>query len=367
MKHLSMTLALMLTLSIGSTNAQLLTESWAMGVGLTYPRYYGVNVTAINSNYGGYFLLQRNFSERIGMRFKGSFSHMEGQWTDGSANLITEETELMTTNIDMLYYPAPCAPVSPYLFFGGGANYRKLVNFQTTTLDPSAYGTQLGLGVGAQYSINTNWSFVTEFGYHVTNNSQLDGSVSPAELNGRDSYMVLSAGINFIFGKGDESTICEDQDNYVVPARKDMTDYKRIEQLIIKHIPQVISTDVVVERYIMQFEDDILVLVGVNFAFDKAELLPESYPVLDKSVVLLKETPGAKFEVEGYTDYIGTKAYNMELSIQRAQVVKDYLVSKGIHQDRLTTVGYGKLHPIGDNETESGRAMNRRIVFKIIK
>ncbi|PIS27571.1 MAG: hypothetical protein COT43_09835 [Candidatus Marinimicrobia bacterium CG08_land_8_20_14_0_20_45_22] len=57
----------------------------------------------------------------------------------------------------------------------------------------------------------------------------------------------------------------------------------------------------------------------------------------------------------------------MELSIQRAQTVKAYLVSQGIEQDRLTTVGYGKNRPVGDNETEDGRAMNRRIVFKMIR
>ena len=367
MKKLSSVLALMLIIGIGSSQAQLVTESWAVGLGLTYPRYYSVNVTALNSDFGAYLSLQRNFSERVGMRLKGSYSHLEGQWTDPSATLITESTDLMAGSLDMIFYPVPCAPVSPYLFAGGGINYQTLANPQTVSSSESQLGNQLGIGAGAEYRMNSNWNFVTEVGYQVTNNSNLDGAVSPTEMNKHDSYVVLSAGINFLFGKGEVSTICAPSRIAMVPMGKDLTDYKRIEALIVKHIPKVISTDVVVDRYILQFKDDLLVLVGVNFAFDKAALLPESYPVLDKSVILLKETPGAKFEIEGYTDYLGTKAYNMELSIQRAQTVKDYLVSKGIEQNRLTTVGFGKNHPVGDNETEAGRAMNRRIVFKIIK
>ncbi|MBI2417164.1 MAG: OmpA family protein [Ignavibacteriales bacterium] len=71
--------------------------------------------------------------------------------------------------------------------------------------------------------------------------------------------------------------------------------------------------------------------------------------------------------MEGYTDYIGTDAYNQELSVQRAEVVKAYMVSKGIADARLSTVGYGRGNPVGNNETEEGRTMNRRIVFRILK
>ncbi|MCX6168128.1 MAG: OmpA family protein, partial [Ignavibacteriales bacterium] len=62
-----------------------------------------------------------------------------------------------------------------------------------------------------------------------------------------------------------------------------------------------------------------------------------------------------------------TQEYNQKLSEERAQTVKNYLVSKGIAENRLTTIGFGKSNPIADNKTEEGRAMNRRIVFRIIK
>jgi outer membrane protein OmpA-like peptidoglycan-associated protein len=148
---------------------------------------------------------------------------------------------------------------------------------------------------------------------------------------------------------------------------KDMTDYNRIENMIKQHIPKEVIKEVIVDKYIYAISEDRLVLVGVNFAFDKSDLLPESYTVLDKAVKLLNDKPNVNVEIEGYTDYIGTAEYNQTLSVERAQTVKDYLVFKGIAERRLSTIGYGKGNPVADNETEEGRAMNRRIVFRILK
>jgi OmpA-OmpF porin, OOP family len=368
MKNYLITLALILTVGIGVSQAQTVTESWAGGLGLSYPRFYSVNITSLNSDFGVYLSLQRNFSEHVGLRLKGAYSYLQGQWNDASLNLINEKTDLTTGDIDLLYYLVPCAPVSPYLVAGVGCNYKGITNGQTKYPDNNKFGSQLNVGAGAGIKINPQWSIVTEFGYHITNNSELEGTIAPTELNGHDSYLVLSAGVNFFFGKGEPSKQCEPCPcQGIAPEKKDMTDYNRIEDMIVKHIPKEVVKEVTVDRYIMAISNDRLVLVGVNFAFDKSDLLPESYPVLDKSVKLLNDKPDVKFEVEGYTDYVGTDAYNQELSVERAQKVKAYLVSKGIAQNRLTTVGFGKNNPIESNNTEEGRAMNRRIVFKIVK
>jgi outer membrane protein OmpA-like peptidoglycan-associated protein len=299
---------------------------------------------------------------------KGGISYLKGQWNDASLNLIKEKTYLTTGDLDLLYYLVPCAPVSPFLFAGVGINYKGIINGQTNYPDNNKFGSQLNVGAGADIKINPQWSAGAEFGYHVTNNSELDGAIVPTELNGHDSYLVLSAGVNFLFCKGQPSKQCDPCPCQGITAdKKDMTDYTRIEDMIVKHIPKEVTKEVAVDRYIMAISNDRLVLVGVNFAFDKSDLLPESYPVLDKSVKLLNDKPDLKFEIEGYTDYVGTDAYNQELSVERAQKVKAYLVSKGIAQNRLTCVGFGKNNPIESNSTEEGRAMNRRIVFKMVK
>lgn len=105
----------------------------------------------------------------------------------------------------------------------------------------------------------------------------------------------------------------------------------------------------------------------VYFDFDKATLQPRSYGVLDDVAQVIKTHPELKqVRVEGYTDSIGSDAYNLKLSNARATTVVRYLVSKGVEADRLSSKGYGESNPIASNETEEGRAKNRRTEFTIL-
>ncbi len=108
-----------------------------------------------------------------------------------------------------------------------------------------------------------------------------------------------------------------------------------------------------------------IILEGVNFAFDSAELTQASYAVLDRQAVTLEANPDLEIEVAGHTCSIGTEAYNQQLSERRAQSVVKYLVSKGISPDQLHMVGYGELHPKFSNDTKEGRSKNRRVELKI--
>ncbi len=108
------------------------------------------------------------------------------------------------------------------------------------------------------------------------------------------------------------------------------------------------------------------VIRNVEYAFDKYHLKKRYYPQLDKVVEVLKKNPSLKIEIQGYTDNIGTPAYNQALSEKRAQSVKNYLVKKGIAQDRLYTVGYGATRPIVPNDTPGARAENRRVELQPI-
>lgn len=102
-------------------------------------------------------------------------------------------------------------------------------------------------------------------------------------------------------------------------------------------------------------------LRGVNFAFDKSDLTPESIAILDQAVEVLNRYPNLKVEVAGHTDAIGTDQYNQGLSERRAKVVYNYLTGKGIAADRLAGPnGYGEGKPIDTNDTAEGRARNRR-------
>jgi outer membrane protein OmpA-like peptidoglycan-associated protein len=110
-----------------------------------------------------------------------------------------------------------------------------------------------------------------------------------------------------------------------------------------------------------------IVLRGVHFEFDKATLLVDSYPILERVYKFLKENPDLKVEIGGHTDWIASEEYNLELSFKRANAVRNYLIMHGIDPDRLTVKGYGESQPIADNTTEEGRALNRRIELKILE
>jgi len=106
---------------------------------------------------------------------------------------------------------------------------------------------------------------------------------------------------------------------------------------------------------------------NVFFDVDKADLQPESKIELDRLVDLIKQFPNAKIEIAGHTDDQASNAYNLQLSQRRAQAVVDYLVSVGIDRKKLVPKGYGESKPIAGNDTEEGRAMNRRVEFRFLK
>jgi OOP family OmpA-OmpF porin len=108
-----------------------------------------------------------------------------------------------------------------------------------------------------------------------------------------------------------------------------------------------------------------IVLRGINFDFDKANIKPEFTPVLDEGVDILKANPDVKIAVGGHTDAVGEEAYNQKLSERRAQSVLDYFAGKGIDKNRMKAVGYGETKPIADNKTKEGRALNRRVELQV--
>lgn len=109
------------------------------------------------------------------------------------------------------------------------------------------------------------------------------------------------------------------------------------------------------------FDDTRAELTGVTFKVGSAELVPSSLKTLDAAIAGLKRNPKAKVEVQGHTSSEGGDDYNQQLSEDRANAVRDYMIRRGIAEARLTARGYGSSVPKADNDTESGRKQNRRI------
>ena len=103
----------------------------------------------------------------------------------------------------------------------------------------------------------------------------------------------------------------------------------------------------------------------ILFGFDQADLSTEAKSNLDQLVKVLNEYPDTDIELQGHTDSRGSEAYNQTLSERRAGAVSSYLASRGINNTRLSTKGFGETMPKYDNDSEEGRAQNRRVEFLI--
>jgi len=114
------------------------------------------------------------------------------------------------------------------------------------------------------------------------------------------------------------------------------------------------------------YDDDRFDLKGVTFATGKSELLPASFKILESTVKGLQKYDTVRVEISGHTDNVGGLEYNDKLSQARADAVRNYMIKKGIAENRITAVGYGYSRPRASNNTESGKAQNRRIEIGII-
>ncbi|NLY04363.1 MAG: OmpA family protein [Campylobacter sp.] len=103
---------------------------------------------------------------------------------------------------------------------------------------------------------------------------------------------------------------------------------------------------------------------SLQFAFDSANIRPESRDTVKQISDFVADKPGYSIKLEGHTDSVGDANYNQKLSEKRAAAVKDVLVDFGISADRITTEGYGETQPIATNDTKEGRAQNRRVEAK---
>jgi outer membrane protein OmpA-like peptidoglycan-associated protein len=108
-------------------------------------------------------------------------------------------------------------------------------------------------------------------------------------------------------------------------------------------------------------------LNNVFFDVGKSEVLPESFPDLDRFVSMMESMPGLVVMIAGHTDDIGDDATNLNLSLQRARAVREYAVQRGIDPSRITAEGFGESKPIAPNTSAENRQLNRRVEFTILR
>ena len=234
--------------------------------------------------------------------------------------------------------------------------------FQYFALNADAYiDDLLTFGLGIHGKINNQWSLIGEiYGETVARNAFKSLRQTPIIGRGGAKFTPklkgAARGLNFTLAAGGGFTKGVGNPDFQVLGG---IGYRRPH---IVELEEPGAADVEA-----RLEEKIIITQKIHFEFNRSNIRPISYPILNDVVELLKRNPQiAQVRVEGHTDWVGGDAYNKILSQRRAQSVVNYLVQHGVERSRLVPVGYGESRPIADNNTTEGRAKNRRTEFTVI-
>lgn len=374
MKKLVSLILFFVVLTITETNSQPYKDSWGLGFGITSPRLMG-DLPAENVDFGGHLNVTREFNEFDFMRFRVNYLMFTG-----NANY---KNNTIAFGFDYARKLVYCGDFNLYMGIGGSMLY--FTPEKALSGDNKARFGEVAAHIiaGGYYSIDEEWVFKTELNDVTVSTDRLDGvqAIGSGGLfgGGIDSYITLDFGLVYFFDRGEKSEIVCDMYEGIKTIKTETEakiDYDKIEAIIQKYAskPAVVDYDKI-ESIVKKNAGEVTVkkstenwvLVGINFDFNSSNLRPESYSILSNAAQVLLMNPEIRVEIQGHTDNIGSADANKKLSQQRAEMVKKFLISKGVSASRLSTVGYGSANPIADNKTADGRMFNRRIEFRVIK
>ena len=329
-------------------------------------------------------------------------------------------TETFLIDLRLLFSPFSLENLHPYVYAGLGAS-------KDLNLNGSDYLGMFPVGLGLQARVSRGVLLTAEGGYTLSASDQFDKHLrSNNDLNSitngkNDGFYGFTIGLAFTIGKNKEDVEAEalrlkQQADADAEARrvKEATDAeaRRIKEATDAEARRVKeatdaearrikdSTNAVADaarvkvmtdaearrakeladaealRLAQQKSNDTVfvlikgktvVLRGVNFEFNKATLTEDSEIILRRAYNAMVANPEVAVVITGHTDNVGSQKYNQVLSLKRAQSVKKWLVEHGIASNRMRTVGRGLNEPVASNETDAGRAENRRIEFYVEK
>lgn len=307
-----------------------------------------------------------------------------GQLGVGYTNLSAPAVYSAKTGIAdlrLLFSPFSLPNLYPYLY--GGFGVSKALKSSSTDYLP-----MVPFGAGIQTRISSGVLLSINGGYTLSLSDKLDGRVrTNTDLNAltnkkQDGFYGFSIGAAFTLGRSYEVDELRKKELAEAEARrvkqqadaaaeaqrvKESTDAeaRRVKELAdaeARRLADQRSRDTTI---IILEKGKKVVLKGVNFEFNKATLTNESETILTMAYNALVANPDVQVEISGHTDDVGSQQYNQELSLKRAQAVKNWLVQQGIASNRMKAVGKGENEPVASNATDAGRAENRRIEFYV--
>jgi OOP family OmpA-OmpF porin len=334
------------------------------------------------NGYGAASIFGFSVADGLNLEFSG-FGNVVSRSSDSGNDA------LIGGGIDLLALK-PYGDFKPFLLGGAGVDYERL----GTAKQHDTYAPFIDAGVGVIDQLTQHLGLRLEArGYYVFNSSAYAGSNQQLDFR-------INAGLQYTYGT---ATAPERQQVTVVPTRPLLvpppvavdTDGDGIPdvsdqcpgtplgvQVDAKGCPVGLDSDgdgvadavdqcpgtpqgfkVDARGCIVE---QIAVLRTVNFDFGSDKLTNEAKSTLDQLASSLATQPDLHVEISGHTDSLGPQAINLTLSEKRSAAVKAYLIQHGVASGRLRAEGYGEFNPVATNETEEGRALNRRVEFKVL-
>jgi OmpA-OmpF porin, OOP family len=272
-----------------------------------------------------------------------------GHFTDTETAAGNTDVEVYRYGIDAILHLLPEYRVVPYLVGGIGAITYNPDNDSTDT------NALLNAGVGLEFFLTDSFALRADVRKMMAFDDFGD--------DGKDLHWSYAVGATLLFGgekkqaPPEPAPAPEPPAPAPAPAVIPDTDGDGVNDNLDK-CPDTPKGAVVDERGCWVISGAVL------FDFDKSDLKPTAITELDNILGILNQNKDLKLQIEGHTCNVGKAAYNQKLSERRAGSVESYFVEKGVSKDRLSTVGYGFTMPAASNDTEEGRAKNRRVQFK---
>jgi len=297
-------------------------------------------------------------------------------------------------DVRLLFSPFSLPNLNPYVYGGFGVSKALSGNGNDVL-------AMIPLGVGIQTRLSRGILLQINGGYALSLSDQLDGRVRPDnDLNSvtnakQDGFYGFTVGVAFSLGSGyDASADLKNKDVTDAEARrvKELADAQaqRVKEQADNEARMVkMQADAEAQRVkaladaearrlagqkghdtdtVFVFtQGKTIILRGVNFEFNKAAITNESDRILWRAYRAMMVNPEVQVVITGHTDNVGGTEFNQGLSLERAQTVRNWLVQKGIASNRMRTVGRGENETVASNETDEGRAENRRIEFYVQK
>lgn len=341
--------------------------------------------------------------KQIGLNLGGAFGITD--WLDVGVNIagvpyqqfVTPITQVqdngarfgdITANLKIQLINSEISPVGlalvPFISFpiGSDSHFTGEDGFSgggKVVVDSKRISDRVSLSANAGGLIRNNYTFSP--GYNVIDDQFIYGGavnvkiVEPvqliAELNGSTSFanffasrsrnLEMTGAIRFLPGENKNWQITAGGGAGILPGAG--TPSYRLFSSVALRFPQRVQTQKMAEP----IREKVISTNEIHFAFNKSAIKPSSYPILDEILNEIQSNSDIQsVRVEGHTDNVGSDAYNQTLSQARADSVRNYFVNKGFPSEKISAVGAGESTPVADNETKSGRALNRRTELHLL-